>query len=237
MPAETHHRLRSAHLGNERSIWIRPSSNGTAPRHLAIFLDADFYRDRVGAASVLDALDIDVEIGPTLVVFISAGSMDERRLECPCHPPFARFIAEEFFPWLTALHPEVSVCTGRVLIGLSYTGLAAAYVALSYPGICTHVVTQSGSFWWHDCWLVAQFLRLRSPLPTAFYVDVGAEETAENVQHHDVLQVVSQIDAVRRFRDALLATDHTVSYLEFPRGHDFAAWRETLPAALRWTLA
>jgi enterochelin esterase-like enzyme len=58
------------------------------------------------------------------------------------------------------------------------------------------------------------------------------------VQHkEDVVQIVSQVDAVRRFRDALVATGHDVNYHEFDGGHDFTCWRETLPAALRWALA
>lgn len=46
---------------------------------------------------------------------------------------------------------------------------------------------------------------MRQPVPTEFYLDVGTQETQENVRHReDVLQVVSQIDGVRRFRDVLL---------------------------------
>jgi len=66
---------------------------------------------------------------------------------------------------------------------------------------------------------------------------VGSGETAENVRHkEDVLQVVSQIDAVRQFRDVLIAGGYDVKYLEFAGGHDFLEWRKTLPDALRWAL-
>lgn len=237
MPAESHHRLRSAHLGNERSIWIRPPRAGSAPRHLAIILDAELYRDRVGALSTLDELDAQSAIAPTLVVFVSVATFADRWVECPCHPPFARFVADELIPWLTALHHEISACSQRTLIGLSYTGLAAAYVAYQNPGSFTHVIAQSGSFWSQDCWLADQFARLPAPLPTAFYLEVGTRETAIYVQHKDdVLQKISQIAGVRRFRDALLAMGHTVAYSEFPGAHDTAAWRQTLPAALRWAL-
>ena len=238
MPAETHHRLHSAHLGNERSIWIRPPRDDLPPRHLAVVLDAELYRDRVDAMTALDALDATSAIAPTLVVFVSVATFSDRWIECPCHPPFAGFIADELLPWLTALHPEAAGCTGRTLVGLSYTGLAAAFVAYEKPGRFTRVIAQSGSFWSRDCWLADQVSRLSTPLPTAFYLEVGTRETAVNVQHKDdVFQPISQIEGVRRFRDALVSTGHAVAYSDFPGAHDTAAWRQTLPAALRWALA
>ena len=78
---------------------------------------------------------------------------------------------------------------------------------------------------------------MKERLPTDFYLDVGASETQENVQHReDVLQVVSQIDGVRRFRDVLLKHGNEVRYVEFDGGHDFQCWKQTLPAALEWAL-
>jgi enterochelin esterase-like enzyme len=75
-------------------------------------------------------------------------------------------------------------------------------------------------------------------MPTAFHLEVGSRETAVIVQHkEDVLQKISQIEGVRRFRADLEQTGHTVHCSEFLGAHDSAAWRQTLPAALRWALA
>jgi len=164
--------------------------------------------------------------------------LDARWQECPCNPSFATFVAHELLPWIETIHPAAMRSPERVLVGLSYTGLAAAYVAISSPGKFTKVIAQSGSFWWNDCWL-AQWVRTteRQPL-IAFYLDVGSRETDENIQHRpDVLQGVSQIYGVKCFRDALAEQGHRVKYVEFDGGHDFAAWGATLPHALRWALA
>lgn len=229
------HRFKSARLENERAIWIRePARTSTRP-HLIVFLDAELYRDRVGAVSVIEELEARSELAPAWYVFISMESVETRWRECPCHPPFAGFINEELVPWLEASYPAIKTSDERVLVGLSYTGLAAAFVALQSPGRFGKVVAQSGSFWSNDCWLVSQFEKRASRLPTDFYLDVGRRETAENVRHReDVLQVMSQIDAVRKFRATLVAKGHEVKYVEFDGGHDFAAWRQTLPDALRW---
>lgn len=235
---ETVHRLASTHTGNERTIWVRKPLCDTGPCHLLIFLDGELYRDRIGAPSILDDLDQEADFRDTLVAYVSAHSETARWLECPCHPPFADFIIKELVPWLMAEYPFIGSGCERVLAGLSYTGLAAAFIALQAPGSFTKVIAQSGSFWSNDCWLVGEYSRLQATLPTEFYLDVGTRETQENVRHkEDVLQVVSQIEGVGKFRDILRAKGHQVHYQEFDGAHDCAAWTKTLPAALRWALA
>jgi enterochelin esterase family protein len=227
-------RFRSVHLQNERLIWVRPPRDRSSAGHVSIFLDGELYRDRVGANSVIDSLQGD--IADSWFVFVSTESVEARWLECACYQPFARFVAMELLPWLSTQHQELRLVQERTLIGVSYTGLAAAFVAKECPGIFQRVISQSGSFWWNDCWLSEQY-RLSARVPTDFYLDVGTKELAENVRHHeDVLQVVSQIEGVHRFRDVLRLKGHSVRYVEFDGGHDVTAWRQTLPEALRWAL-
>ena len=217
------------------AIWVREPDR--VPRSLTVFLDAELYRDRVGALSIVDDLDSSRVIDSSLFVFVSMESVAARWVECPCYPPFARFINEEFFPWLESLYPSIVRAQERVIVGLSYTGLAAAYVATMAPFRFTKVVTQSGSFWSNDCWISRNFEKLEIKPKAEFYLDVGLRETAENVRHkEDVLQTTSQIEGVRRFRDVLLRHGYTPRYVEFDGGHDFSAWRLTLPHALRWAL-
>lgn len=231
---ESIERFKSVHLQNERTIWIRPPRDRSSANHLTIFLDGELYRERVEALPVIDSLQ--GSIADSWFVFVSMESVEARWLECPCYPPFAKFIAEELLPWLKVQHLELRSVRQKTLVGLSYTGLAAAFVAKESPGVFQRVISQSGSFWWKDCWLAEQY-RLSAHIPTEFYLDVGTKEVAENVQHReDVLQRVSQIHGVQRFRDVLSLTGHTVRYVEFDGGHDFTAWRQTLPEALRWAL-
>lgn len=235
--SETHHRLKSLHLDNERSLWLLAPKDGRKPSRLAVFLDAERYRDKVGAPSLLDEAISAGEFGDTLFVFVSDQSPGARWRECPCHPPFAEFVNGELPAFLETVHPGITAARERVLIGLSYTGLAAAYAAFSAPTRWTRVISQSGSHWSDDEALTARYAALTSPLPVKFHLDIGTRETQENVRHReDVLQVASQIDAVRRFRDVLRATGHEVDYVEFDGGHEYAAWRLTLPGALKLAL-
>lgn len=234
---ETVEKLKSLHLDNERPIWIREPAQRATAKSLTVFLDGELYRDKVGAVTVIDTLITEQKIADSWFVFVSMESVEARWKECPCHPPFAQFIARELLPWLERQHPEIRGVRQRVLVGLSYTGLAAAFIAKEFPGVFQKVISQSGSFWSDDGQLTAQYRGLRQRVPTEFYLDVGRRETQENVRHReDVLQIVSQIDGVRRFRDVLLAHGNEVNYVEFDGGHEFAAWKKTLPAALEWAL-
>jgi enterochelin esterase family protein len=235
---ETEHRLRSARLGNERSIWIRPPCDGSRCEDLVVFFDAELYRNKVGAAEIVEAFAAEPSTPPTLFVFVSSESIASRWIECPCHPPFVSFVEEELFPWLEKLHPDVATCRRRVAVGLSYTGLAASYIAMTAPGRFTKVVSQSGSYWWNDGWLIEALRRSPVPPTAEFRLEVGRRETQTHVQHkQDVLQVMSQIEGVRRFRDALIEKGHAPTYVEFDGAHECLAWGRALPAALRWALA
>jgi enterochelin esterase family protein len=238
------HRFRSAALQNERTLWLHPPTDPAAPCHLVIFLDGELYRDHVGAPALIDPLAANSPLAPalaqTLVVYVSHHSEAARWLECPCYPPFAVFIRDELLPWLESQYPRIRISPTnpapvRLLAGLSYTGLAAAWVAQQAPGSFNRIIAQSGSFWSDDCWLVRHYAEQGTRLPADFYLDVGLRETQENVRHHaNVLQAVSQIAGVKKFRDVLLALGHRVKYVEFDGGHSFPGWRSTLPAALTW---
>jgi enterochelin esterase-like enzyme len=225
-------RILSSHLGNERAIWIREPRDSTTCNNLVIFLDAERYRDRVGATSVIDAMQ--GEIADSWMVFVSEESAASRYRECPCYAPFSRFIAEELIQFLEGETLDFSAVRRKSLVGLSYTGLAAAYIAKEYPKTFQNIICQSPSLWWNDCWLVNEYRHFPSCYDLAFYLDVGVGETQQNVDHGHAFQRVSQIDAVRRFRDVLLDGGIPTYYREFDGGHEYDKWAQTLPDALRW---
>ena len=70
-----------------------------------------------------------------------------------------------------------------------------------------------------------------------FWLDVGTQEVRENVRHReDAVQVVSQIEGGRHFRDALLAQGYAVQYKEFNGDDDYASWNRSLVDALKWAV-
>ena len=236
MKEETHS-FSSSVLGNERSIWIRIPDRLASDAKLLLILDAEFYRERVDAPAIIEELYEKDAIDQALIVYVSHCDRDARWIECPCHPPFASFVLDELCPWIADRFPAIRSSRDRVIAGLSYTGLAASYVALKAKGLFNKVISQSGSYWSNDCWLAKEYEKWEGNLGISFYLDVGDEETETNVQHkEDVLQAVSQIEGVERFRDAVTALGCDVRYEIFRGGHSFDNWALTLPDALRWAL-
>lgn len=236
------HRIVSAALGNERSLWVeRPADAGNAGaapvEHLLIVLDAELYRGGVGAPRILDELREGNEIGRTAVVYVSHIDDETRARECPCHEPFATFVAEELMAWWAETFPAMAKPRRRVIAGLSYTGLAAAYVAWRCPAAFDRVIAQSGSFWWNDGWFVQAVADSRGKSATQYYLDVGRREISTNITHGiGAYQGMSQIEGVERLRELLERRGQLGRHVVFDGGHDFRAWAKTLPDALRWAL-
>jgi enterochelin esterase family protein len=225
-------------LGNTRPVWMRPPEEPRSATALVIFLDGEIYRDAVWAPAIVEAMRRAGHLPDAWFVYLSMGNVEARWRECPCHPPFAEAFADEFLPWLAAALPGSTAAVRRVLVGLSYSGLAAAFVAHARPGIVHRVISQSGSFWWNEGWLINAWRQRTDPGATEFYLDVGDGETRENVAHReDVFQRMSQVAAVRALRDVLQAQGTPVRYQEFPGGHTAEGWRSTLPHALIWALS
>lgn len=232
-------RFYSASLKNERSIWLRiPSDSKNAALPLLIFPDGEIYREQLDAEAVLDQMVAHGEIPECIAVFISHISPDHRFREFPAFPPFATFVLEELLPWIEKRFAVSQDPRQRTILGLSYSGLAAAYVALESGGRIGQVIAQSGSFWSEDGRLIDLFSK-HAPSPISFYLEVGSEETQDYLEHRpDLIQKESQLLANRRFRTALERRGYPLVYREIPGGtHHPNSWRNTFPQALAWAMA
>ena len=232
---EENHNFQSSILSNERNVWIQVPNTVTDQTGLLVILDAELYRDRVEAPSIIEELINKESIEAPLIVYVSHGGVEARWKECPCYPPFAEFISGELYPWIIDRYPFVKNEKNRVVMGLSYTGLAASYVALETTGLFTKVISQSGSYWSNECELSKNLESSDQNSGIVFFIDVGERETDINVQHkEDVFQAVSQIEGVERFRDALIKIGYDVTYKTFDGGHSPEGWASTLPGAIKW---
>ncbi|MDQ8188029.1 alpha/beta hydrolase-fold protein [Pelagicoccus sp. SDUM812002] len=227
--------LRSEILNNERTLWIREPKNTHGKLDLLVVLDAELYRNRVQVPDILESLFESGDLDKLLVVYVSCVDMDTRWIECPCYPPFSEFVFKELLPRIHEEYPDTKSSQERVIAGLSYTGLAASFAALSNDGLFTKVISQSGSYWSNDCWLIKQFDGRVLQHPPAFFLNVGDKETQGYVWHkEDVIQKISQVEGVERFRDMLVNNGYTVRFETFSGGHSAEAWATSLPNALKW---
>ena len=108
--SETVHTLTSAHLRNERPIWVRPPCEPLSARNLAVFLDGEFYREHVDASAVLDALQ--GKVADSWIVFVSMASAEARWL---CCVPFPTVIvqARRITTFVKQTGAPVAICPKR----------------------------------------------------------------------------------------------------------------------------
>lgn len=212
------HVLRSAVLGADRTVWRRRGTAG-----LCVFLDGEYYRDGVDAAEAADAVEPDLDL-----VLVAAGSGADRHRDLACSPAFSSFLADELLPWAGAEAP-------RALVGLSLSGLQAAWMAHEHPERFGRVVAQSPSAWWSDEWLVARVVE-RGGCSARAWISVGARETATDVRHAPtgMHQVTSQVASCTRLAEAW---GPTARLAVFDGGHTLEPWRAELAEALAWVLS
>ncbi len=221
-------------FGEERAVWIESTSASPATGCL-IFLDAELYLERVGAAAILDQLREDGRLPPVDAVFLSSRDAAARHLDLTCNAAFSRTLATEFPRWI---EQTTRIGYGHYfLCGLSLSGLCAAYTVLEYSEVFAGALCQSPSAWWNDEWLAASVVG-RSPGTGRFWMSVGDAERDINVTHPPtgLRQKTSQVASVRRLASVLRTAGHVIHFSEYRGGHDTRCWAEELPAALNWLL-
>ncbi|GHO57666.1 alpha/beta hydrolase [Ktedonobacter robiniae] len=133
-------------------------------------------------------------------------------------------------PWVHE-HYHVTADPAQTIVGgLSYGGLAAAFVGLRASEIFGNVLAQSGSFWWdkdpeediQQESIIQQFIT--SPrLPLRFYLEVGLKED---------WRWIYMVGCNRHMRDVLVLKGYEVHYSEFNGYHHHVSHRGSLADGL-----
>lgn len=216
-----------------RTVWFHAGPPGI-DHALCVFLDGEYYLERVGAPAILESAIAGGRLRPMSFVFIPSNGPESRHEDFVCNEKYARFVAEDVLQWAGNQLGSISA-EGNLICGLSLSGLASAHAALTYPRVFPSALSQSGSFWWSE----RRFASLASALPdikSRHWLSVGDEEVAEDVSHPPtgMHQRVSQIIGVQSAVDALRAKGAEVRHHVFHGGHAFDPWRDELADALQW---
>ena len=227
------HRFHSTSLGNERRVWIyTPPGYRANSEPYPLLLIFDGWLEIHTKPTILDNLLAQGHIPPLVAVLVD--NAKDRDRELPCYPPFADFLAQELLPWACERYRLTSDPTRRVVAGVSYGGLAAAFAGLRHPELFGNVLSQSGSYWWtpegdpEDEWLARQFTAA-DKLPLHFYLNVGLLEKKTD-KPYDFRP--TQLVANRHLRNILQAKGYVVHYAEYSGGHDFPSFQSTFADGL-----
>jgi len=180
-----------------------------APEALALVFDGSAYTTLAPVQTVLDNLLAEGLVPPTAAVLVDSGTHERRFAELDRHAGFLSWCCDRLLPWA-----EVEAPPERTLVaGSSMGGLAASWFAAERPDLFGGAIVQSGGF-------PGRPVQVPAGLPVRFYLDVGLLE--------DTL-----LGSTRELRDDLLGKGYEVAYREFPGGHDFFWWGETIADGLR----
>lgn len=217
---------RSRALNNERRVWIyKPYGYEKLeqPCKLALFFDGFDFISTLNIKTVLDNLMHERIIPPLLCAFID--NKDNRFEELTCNEGFSGFVSEELLLWLQTNFKVRKDPASTVVGGFSLGGLAAAYIGMKYPHLFGNILSQSGSFWWKEEWLINEYKALPH-IPLKFYLNVGVLED----RPYDDEPVM--MDSINRLRDVLSDKGYKVFYEQFQSGHDYLSWGDGLANGL-----
>jgi enterochelin esterase family protein len=215
-------RVSSEILGNERRVWTYRPPGYDASRDYPLVVCFDGYayvhEAYVPLPRVLDNLIAAGKIPPVVAVLPDSLDQETRTREMALHEPFAEFVAGELLPWAQArlsIEPDPA---RSVVAGSSLGGLAAAFCGLRRPELFGLVLSQSGAYQFAEFGGPALFAA-EERVPLRFYMDVGLFERRQS-------------QANLHMRDVLVAKGYEVDYRNFPGGHDYFWWRETIADGL-----
>lgn len=199
---------------------------------LAFFFDGKEYTEQVPTPDILDNLISEGKMPPTIAVFIDNPSSESRSKELPPNPTFAKMLAEELYPWITEQLDIQPKNTHTILVGSSYSGLAATYIAGQYPHLFGNVLAMSGSFWWkkansqsNENNYIARLYATKPKQNINFFLSAGRYEASRNGDF-DIL------NNSRHLNDVLIAKGYSVSYKEYTTDHSYFVWQYILPLGL-----
>jgi len=114
----------------------------------------DFLDDRMGALPIiLDNLMADERIQPALVVFVDSRQpgnpqVNRREMEFLAHPlEHALFISDELVPAIDDAYQTDPRPEARTIMGVSFGGISAIYIAASQPDVFHNLAAFSPSLW------------------------------------------------------------------------------------------
>lgn len=215
----------SEELKENRRVWIyMPKCYEEGKEYKVLFLTDGFeYLNFMAAKEVLDNLIAEKKIEPIIGVFVASGK--NRFEELTCNDTFSRFIVRELLPWVQENYSVSKAPEDNIIGGVSLGGLTAVYLALRNSQFFGKVLSQSGSFWFDSESLTREVEELKK-LPIEFYLCAGI------LEDHPYDDEPIMMEVINRMRDTLISKGYKVHYENYPSGHDYLGWGETLATGL-----
>ena len=189
---------------------------------LVIFNGGRGYTEYLGAINILDYLISYKLIQPIIAVFVTPANNNAEYSGADV-TKHAAFLVDELLIYINTRYKTINEPENRAIIGLSVSGLFAAYMAYTYPesfGLCA---AQSPAFWiWENTNPLYEDMMTKPKKNIKFYLSCGIYEPG----------------AITRFviplKDSLLALGYDVKWDQWHEGHQGASFRAHIDDALEF---
>lgn len=224
------HLISSTNLGYDVHFQVDSTLAGDGHSTLLIFNDGLDYIEFAHAREVLAWLHDEGIIGPVTAVFVNPPNRHQtgppsRRTEYDLNPNYASFIATELVPCLEAKYETGGDATQRLIVGDSYGGVCALFVALSHPDIIGLAYSQSGYVGLRTDAIFELALSIGKKIRFCF--DIGSFETNVGAGMLDPDEL-DFYDANMRLHHMLTTARIPHFFNVEPQGHTWGFWRDGL---------
>jgi enterochelin esterase family protein len=228
--------IESEAFGGPRKVSVYLPAEYSAQKEYpwVLVFDAEQYLSLMSFKTEMDTLIAQGDIPPIGAVLVHTGA--SRVPDLAPNPRMQAFLRDELIPWVQRDYAFTRANENVAVMGFSHGGLAALNAGLKNADKIGAVIAHSSSAWWWstmrpplnlmeplpaDANEMARSFSSGEKLPLRFYLDVGAWEGTWQIQSN------------RDLHAALLAKGYQASFRTYEGAHDYLAWREMMPGALR----
>ncbi|MEZ4386181.1 MAG: alpha/beta hydrolase-fold protein [Candidatus Krumholzibacteriia bacterium] len=224
-------------VNKNRNIYVyRPAGydeRRTDAYPVIYLFDAFIYLHRVEVPNILDNLINEGNIEPMIAVLFDTYSSTRKDI-LPLKFDFMKEFVSDVVPLVRGRYNTSSLPEDNIVGGMSYGGLAAAFMAFYHPDVFGKVLGQSSSFWrgfeyldsegewFRDDWLIDQFA-MSDKKPLKFFLDWGLQENWV-------------LDSNRKMVKVLAEKAYEAEFVEFNGWHDWSNSRQTFAIGLMYLL-
>lgn len=226
-------RVASGILDNVRNVYVYTPEgyDDTERKYPVIYLfDSFIYLNRVEVPNVLDNLIREKRLDPMVAVFIDNPTGTSRQTELPMNPLFRDFMLTELIPEIKGRYRITDRPDKTVVGGISYGGLAAAYLAFECDSVFGGVLSQSGGFW--------RDLELKDAGGAEYMGDLMVNRYGREKKRNIKLfldwglQENMVLASNRKFVGTLKRRGYDFRFMEFDGWHCWSNSRKTFPLGL-----
>lgn len=191
----------------EYNVYLPSGFNKNNSNAFIYALDGSEYIDLGNINLVLDYMIHNNELPSSVIILIDPS---ERTKEYTLFKPYRDYVIDELIPFVEKSYSNYPSRIKRTVIGVSWGGLTAFYLAMSTNDMFCKVLSQSGSFWPKD-WAILDIIEKANKKEIEFCLQTGTQSDTEEMNN--------------AMYEVLKGQGYKVNYQKYAEGHSWGNWK------------